>query len=412
MRIVRRLFGDNSQLHVLVVLLFVLLAVFNMATGGRMVTTSNAQNLVTGNAYVLILAVGMVLVIVIGQIDLSVGSVAAFVSMTAALAMYNLGLPWWVGLLLGLLLGALIGAWQGFWLAAVGIPGFITTLAGMMIFRGALLWESQALSIPVPDEWRFMGAGYLPEWGPTWTGMNNSTLLLGLVVFAYLAVMEMRRYRSRVARGGEVEGWVPATRIVLMALAVGAVTWLFGQGPTGTSFPVSGVILLLLVFGYHVVTRRTAFGRHVYAVGGNPGAAALSGVNIQAVQFAVMVNMGVLAALAGMVFAGRATAAGPQDGNLWELDAIAAVFIGGAAVGGGMGTIYGAVMGGLVMAVLNNGLMLLGVSSDRAQVIKGLVLLAAVSFDLYSRRKGRPSLTGRMMEGLRQNQTPSLARFQ
>ena len=180
----------------------------------------------------------------------------------------------------------------------------------------------------------------------------------------------------------------------------------------GTSFPVSGVILLLLVFGYHVVTRRTAFGRHVYAVGGNPGAAALSGVNIQAVQFAVMVNMGVLAALAGMVFAGRATAAGPQDGNLWELDAIAAVFIGGAAVGGGMGTIYGAVMGGLVMAVLNNGLMLLGVSSDRAQVIKGLVLLAAVSFDLYSRRKGRPSLTGRMMEGLRQNQTPSLARFQ
>lgn len=412
MRIVRRLFGDNSQLHVLVVLLFVLLAVFNMATGGRMVTTSNAQNLVTGNAYVLILAVGMVLVIVIGQIDLSVGSVAAFVSMTAALAMYNLGLPWWVGLLLGLLLGALIGAWQGFWLAAVGIPGFITTLAGMMIFRGALLWESQALSIPVPDEWRFMGAGYLPEWGPTWTGMNNSTLVLGLVVFAYLAAMELRRYRRRVARGGEVEGWVPATRIVLMALAVGAVTWLFGQGPTGTSFPVSGVILLLLVFGYHVVTRRTAFGRHVYAVGGNPGAAALSGVNIQAVQFAVMVNMGVLAALAGMVFAGRATAAGPQDGNLWELDAIAAVFIGGAAVGGGMGTIYGAVMGGLVMAVLNNGLMLLGVSSDRAQVIKGLVLLAAVTFDLYSRRKGRPSLTGRMMEGLRQNQTPSLARFQ
>ncbi|WP_043536894.1 ABC transporter permease subunit [Actinomyces polynesiensis] len=412
MRVVRRLFGDNSQLHVLVVLLFVLLAVFNMATGGRMVTTSNAQNLVTGNAYVLILAVGMVLVIVIGQIDLSVGSVAAFVSMTAALAMYNLGLPWWVGLLLGLLLGALIGAWQGFWLAAVGIPGFITTLAGMMIFRGALLWESQALSIPVPDEWRFMGAGYLPEWGPTWTGMNNSTLVLGLVVFAYLAAMELRRYRRRVARGGEVEGWVPATRIVLMALAVGAVTWLFGQGPTGTSFPVSGVILLLLVFGYHVVTRRTAFGRHVYAVGGNPGAAALSGVNIQAVQFAVMVNMGVLAALAGMVFAGRATAAGPQDGNLWELDAIAAVFIGGAAVGGGMGTIYGAVMGGLVMAVLNNGLMLLGVSSDRAQVIKGLVLLAAVSFDLYSRRKGRPSLTGRMMEGLRQNQTPSLARFQ
>ncbi|MDN6565940.1 MAG: sugar ABC transporter permease, partial [Actinomyces sp.] len=140
MGIVRRLFGDNSQLHVLVVLLVGLLAVFQVATGGRMLTSSNAQNLVTGNAYVLILAVGMVLVIVIGQIDLSVGSVAAFVSMTVALVMHNLGLPWWVGLLLGIVLGAFIGAWQGFWLAEVGIPGFITTLAGMMIFRGALLW--------------------------------------------------------------------------------------------------------------------------------------------------------------------------------------------------------------------------------------------------------------------------------
>jgi len=408
METVRRLFGDNSQLHVLVVLLAGLLALFQVATGGRMVTSSNAQNLITGNAYVLILAVGMVLVIVIGQIDLSVGSVAAFVSMTVALAMYNLGLPWWVGLLLGLLLGAMIGAWQGFWLAEVGIPGFITTLAGMMIFRGALLWESRALSVPVPDEFRFMGAGHLPEWGPAWTHVNNSTLVLGVVVAGYLAVAEIRRYRRRVDRhGGEPEPWIPAVRIALIVIVVGALVWLFGTGNPGTSFPVSGVILLCLVLVYQVITRRTAFGRHVYAVGGNPGAAALSGVNIHRVQFAVMVNMGVLAALAGMVFAGRSTAAGPQDGTLWELDAIAAVFIGGAAVGGGMGTVYGAMMGGLVMAVLNNGLMLLGVGSDRSQMIKGLVLLIAVSFDLYSRRKGRPSLTGRMLAGLGQSRASS-----
>lgn len=408
METARRLFGDNSQLHVLVVLLAGLLLAFQVATGGRMVTTSNAQNLVTGNVYVLILAVGMVLVIVIGEIDLSVGSVAAFVSMTVALAMYNLGLPWWVGLLLGLVLGGLIGAWQGFWLAEIGIPGFITTLAGMMIFRGALLWESRALSVPVPEEFRFMGAGYLPEWGPAWTHLNNSTLFLGLLVAGYLSVSEVRRYRRRIDRQhSEPEPWIPAVRIVLIVVVTGALVWLFGTGNPGTSFPVSGVILLALVLLYHVVSQRTAFGRHVYAVGGNPRAAALSGVDIHRVQFAVMVNMGVLAALAGMVFAGRSTAAGPQDGTLWELDAIAAVFIGGAAVGGGMGTIYGAIMGGLVMAVLNNGLMLLGVGSDRAQMIKGLVLLVAVSFDLYSRRKGRPSLTGRMLSGLGQNRASS-----
>ncbi|MDN6794709.1 MAG: sugar ABC transporter permease [Propionibacterium sp.] len=401
MGIVRRLFGDNSQLHVLVVLLVGLLAVFQVATGGRMLTSSNAQNLVTGNAYVLILAVGMVLVIVIGQIDLSVGSVAAFVSMTVALVMHNLGLPWWVGLLLGIVLGALIGAWQGFWLAEVGIPGFITTLAGMMIFRGALLWESRALSVSVPEEFRFMGAGHLPEWGPAWTQVNNSTLLLGLVVAASLAMVETRRYRRRVnLHGGEPEPWIPAARIVVIVVVVGALVWLFGTGNPGTSFPVSGVILMALVFLYDVLTRRTAFGRHVYAVGGNPVAAALSGVDIRRVQFAVMVNMGVLAALAGMIFAGRSTAAGPQDGTLWELDAIAAVFIGGAAVSGGMGTVNGAILGGLVMAVLNNGLMLLGVGSDRAQVIKGLVLLIAVSFDLYSRRRGRPSMTARLFAGI------------
>ena len=163
-----------------------------------------------------------------------------------------------------------------------------------------------------------------------------------------------------------------------------------------TSFPVPGLVLVVLVIVYHVLTQRTAFGRHVYAVGGNPVAASLSGVNLRRVQFLVMVNMGVLAALAGMLFAGRSTAAGPQDGTYWELDAIAAVFIGGAAVAGGMGTIGSAVMGGLVMAVLNNGLLLLGVGSDRTQVIKGLVLLIAVSFDLYSRRTGRFSIIGRL----------------
>lgn len=398
MRILRQLFGSNQQQHLMVVLLLVLVFFFNVVTGGRMLTSANVQNLVTGNAYVLILAIGMVMVVVIGQIDLSVGSVAAAVSMSVAIIMRDLGLSWWVGLLIGLGLGALIGAWQGFFLAAVGIPGFITTLAGMLIFRGVVLWESRALSVPVPTQFQTMGAGFLPEWGPQWTGMNNSTLVLGIVIATALVAHQHRSYRRRVERlDGEYQAWIPRTRSVLIVVVIAALTWIFGAGMEGTSFPVPGVILLVLVLAYHVITRRTAFGRHTYAAGGNPLAAELSGVDIRKVQFAVMVNMGVLAALAGMMFAGRSTAAGPQDGMSWELDAIAAVFIGGAAVGGGMGTVLGGVVGGLVMAVLNNGLLLLGVGSDRAQVIKGLVLLAAVSFDLYSRQRGRPSISGRLI---------------
>ena len=397
MRILRELLGTNRQQHLMVGILVLLLVFFTVTTHGSMVTPSNAQNLVTGNSHVLILAIGMVMVVVIGQIDLSVGSVAAVVSMSVALVLRDLGLPAWAGLVAGLLLGALIGAFQGLFVARVGIPGFITTLAGMLIFRGIAQWESQAVSVPVPQVFQYLGAGNLPEWGPTWTGLNNSTLVLGAAVAIALAATDQRRYRRRVRRlGGEYEAWIPWARTAGIVVVTAAVTWLFGAGTSGTSFPVPGVIVIVLVVVYHVLTQRTVFGRHVYAAGGDPMAAELAGVDVHRVQFAVMVNMGVLAALAGMLFAGRSAAAGPQDGTLWELDAIAAVFIGGAAIGGGMGTVLGGVLGALVMAVLNNGLLLMGVGSDRAPVIKGIVLLAAVSFDLYNQRRGRPSITGRL----------------
>lgn len=397
MSLYRRLFGEHAQLHLMVALLIALTLFFNIATSGRMLTAQNAYNLLAGNAYILVLAIGMLMVIVIGQIDLSVGSVAGFVSMTVALLFEGMGVPWWLGLVCGLLIGGLIGVWNGIWISRVGIPGFIVTLAGMMLFRGAIVWESRSLSFPLPREFQVLGAGTLPQWGPSWTGMNNSTLLVGVVTASVLVVNVIRRYRRRVVRGAiEAELWIPAVRCALIMVAVGALTWLFGGDTSTSAFPVPGLLLLILVFAYVLLTEHTAFGRHVYAVGGNAHAAALSGVNTRAVQFAVMVNMGVLAALAGMMFAGRATAAGPQDGTLWELDAIAAVFIGGAAVSGGVGTVTGAVLGGLVMAVLNNGLLLLGVPSDRSQVIKGLVLLMAVAFDMYSRRRFDVSLSSRL----------------
>lgn len=395
MKHLKQVFGGNLQQYTMALALILLVAIFNVTSNGRMLTSSNFQNLISGNAYVLVLAIGMVMVIVVGHIDLSVGSVSAFVGMCVAISIKSFGLPWWAALLLGLAIGALVGAWHGFWLAKMGIPGFITTLAGMMIFRGLVIWISSSISVPVPTEFTVLGAGYLPEWGPN-TGLNNSTLLLGLLTIAWFIFHELRRRKAALARKHEAPLWASLTRIVLIVALVGYATYLFGSGRPGTSFPIPGLILVGLVIIYHVMTQRTRFGRHVYAVGGNKAAAALSGVSVPKVYFLVMLNMSFLAAVAGILFIGRATSAGPTDGTNWELDAIAAVFIGGAAVSGGIGTVVGSMIGGLVMAVLNNGLMLMGVGADQTQVIKGLVLLAAVAFDVRNKVAGKPSIIGAM----------------
>ncbi|MGO2044072.1 MAG: ABC transporter permease subunit, partial [Cellulosimicrobium funkei] len=311
-----------------------------------------------------------------------------------ALAIRDWGIPWWLGILLGLCVGAVIGAWQGFWVAYVGIPGFITTLAGMMIFRGLNQYIGKSNTVPVPTEIQWIGGGYLPEWGPG-TGLNNSTLLLGVLAIAAVVWSELRRRASARKLGADpVPTSVAVTRVVLFSAVIAYLMYLYGSGRVGTSIPVPAVILILLVIVYQFVAQRTVGGRHVYAVGGNRAAAALSGVDIKRTNFFVMMNMSVLAALAGMIFIGRSTASGPFDGNMWELDAIAAVFIGGAAVSGGVGTVVGSVIGGLVMAVLNNGLQLMGIGSDRTQIIKGLVLLIAVAFDVYNKVQGRPSIIG------------------
>ncbi|MGO1318533.1 MAG: sugar ABC transporter permease, partial [Cellulomonadaceae bacterium] len=393
----KQILGGDLKQFSMVFALIALIAVFEISSGGRMLTSSNIQNLITGNAYVLVLAIGMVMVIIIGHIDLSVGSVSAVVGMMAAISSRQWGWDWWIALLFGLLIGAAIGAWHGFWLAKVGIPGFITTLAGMMIFRGAVIWVSGSVTIPVPVEFRTIGAGFLPEWGPGFTMMNNSTLLLGILGILAYGWSQLNKFRKQAKfEVGAVPAYSFVVRFALVAAVIAYATWLFGSGRPGTSFPVPGLVLLGLVFVYHTVTQRTTFGRHVYAVGGNRVAAALSGVNVKRTYFLVMLNMSFLAAVAGILFVGRSTAAGPTDGTMWELDAIAAVFIGGAAVSGGVGTVVGSVVGGLVMAVLNNGLFLMGVGADKTQVIKGLVLLAAVAFDVFNKQQGRPSISGRL----------------
>jgi putative multiple sugar transport system permease protein len=360
-------------------------------------------NLFNGNSYILILAIGMVLVIIAGHIDLSVGSVAAFVGVSVALAIRDWGIPWYMGVLFGLVLGAVIGAWQGFWTAYVGIPAFIVTLAGMLLFRGFNQFVGKSNTIPVPSDFQYLGSGYLPEIGPN-TGFNNLTLLLGILAAAFVVIMSLRARATNKALGADVpELWVEVTKLVLICGAILYATYLFATGRPGTSFPIPGLILAVLVLIYGFIADKTVLGRHVYAVGGNRHAAELSGVQSKKVNFMVMLNMSVLAGLAGMIFVGRSTASGPFDGVGWELDAIAAVFIGGAAVTGGVGTVIGSIVGGLVMAVLNNGLQLLGVGADLTQIIKGLVLLAAVAFDVYNKIQGKRSITGLLMKNFQRN---------
>lgn len=398
MKYIKKVLGGELRQYTMVIALAALMIIFNITSGGRMLTPSNFQNLLSGNAYVLVLAIGMLMVIVIGQIDLSVGSVAGFSGMVMALVARDLNFPWWLAVLVSLAIGVLVGAWQGFWLSKLGIPGFITTLGGMMILRGGVIWISKSISVPAPPQLKWFGAGYLPEWGPAFTGMNNSTLLLGIIAIAAFAYAQLRkRNRGAGVTGAKEELWPVVVRILLVGVIIGYFTWLFGSGRPGTSFPVPGLILVILIIIYHTITQRTQFGRHIYAVGGNKSAAALSGVNVQKTYFLTMLNMSFLAALAGIMFVGRSTAAGPSDGTSWEMDAIASVFIGGAAVSGGIGTVLNTIVGGMVMAVLNSGLMLMGVGADRTQVIKGFVLLGAVAFDVYNKTQGRSSIIGRLI---------------
>jgi putative multiple sugar transport system permease protein len=275
----------------------------------------------------------------------------------------------------------------------------------MLIFRGANQFFGSSNTVTVPDSFTVIGGGFIPDFGPN-TGYSNGTLLLGLLVAVVIVVQEWRSRRTQTNMGSDKAPlWVSIVKLVILEAVVVYATLLFAGGRIGTSFPISGIILGVLVLAYSFITRRTTFGRHIYAVGGNWRAAELSGVKIRRINFFVMMNMSILASVAGMIGVARAGASGPGDGVGWELDAIAAVFIGGAAVAGGIGTIVGSIVGGLVIAVLNNGLQLLGVGIDRVQIIKGLVLLIAVGVDVYSKKQGRPSLIGLMTRNRRSSET-------
>ena len=375
----------NIRQYGMVIALAALLVLFQITTDGILLKPLNVSNLVVQNAQILILAIGMVMVIVARHIDLSVGSVAAFVGAVAAILMTKHDVPWFLAVLICLMLAAAIGAWHGFWVAYVGIPAFIVTLASMLLFRGLTLVVLEGATVgSLPEDFKKIGNGFLPEIGPD-TGYHNLTLVLGALAALALIVLDVRKRRATQKYGFEV---LPLALFVLKQAVLAVVILYFSYLlASARGLPIVGLILFALIIIYSFVMNRTVFGRQVYAVGGNVDAATMSGVNTRRVDFLVMTNMGLLAGLAGLVTTARLTAANPKAGVNFELDAIAAAFIGGAAVTGGVGTVIGAIVGGLVMGVLNNGMSLMGTSIDWQQAIKGLVLLAAVAFDVWNKRR-------------------------
>ncbi|MER6420602.1 multiple monosaccharide ABC transporter permease [Streptomyces sp. NPDC001137] len=375
----------NMRQYGMLIALGLIVVLFQVWTGGDLLLPRNVSNLVLQNSYILILAIGMMLVIIAGHIDLSVGSLTAFVGAFAAVLTVQHSVSWPVALVLCLLVGALAGAVQGFLIAYLGIPSFIVTLAGMLLFRGLteIFLQGQTLG-PFPNGLQDLGNGFLPEVGPN-TNYHNLTLLLGFVLLAFVVYQEVRdRKRQQEFSLDVLPRNAFLLKLVAIAAAVLAVTMLLAsyQGA-----PIILIVLGVLVVGYGYVMRNAVFGRHIYAIGGNLPAAKLSGVKDKKVTFLVFLNMGVLAALAGLVVAARLNAASPKAGLNFELEAIASSFIGGASMSGGVGTVLGAIIGGLVLGVLNNGMNLLSVGTDWQQVIKGLALLAAVGFDVWNKRK-------------------------
>ena len=378
----------QSGIYVAFALIVVL---FEVLTGGALLEPQNISNIIVQNSYVLILAIGMILVIISGHIDLSAGSVVAMTGAVSAVLMVNWRLPWGLAVLITLVVGAAIGAWQGYWVAYFGIPAFIVTLAGMLAFRALTLsvLGNQGIG-PFPDTIRTLSNGFTDGYlgnialGPL-GGADLASLLLGVAAVAGIVVTQWRKRLARLGYGQDVD---PLPVFVLKVAGVAVVVLaLVVQLARFKNLPWVLILLAVLVLSYSLVAGKSVFGRHVYAVGGNIQAATLSGVKVKPVTFWIFVNMGVLAALAGIVFAGRLNQAGPTAGVNFELDAIAAAFIGGAAVQGGVGKVVGAITGGLIMAVINNGMSLIGAPSERVMLVKGVVLLAAVAYDVWTKRR-------------------------
>ena len=376
---------SNLREYGLLISLVAIMVFFQVKTDGTLFQPLNLTNLILQNSYIIVMALGMLLVIVAGHIDLSVGSVSGFIGAVAAVLMVEYEMHFVPATLICLLLGGVIGAAQGYWVAFYKIPSFIVTLAGMLVFKGLALAVLGGSSVgPFPADFQLLSTGFIPD---PFSGENLRilSLVVGVLIALGLLISKVRDRADRLKHGMDNE---PTVFFVLKNLVFVAMITAFSYLLSSyKGLPNVLIVMLLLMFAYDFATSKTTVGRRIYALGGNEKAARLSGIKTERLTFYTFINMGVLAALAGLIFAARLNTATPKAGLGFELDVIAACFIGGASASGGVGKVLGAVIGAFIMGVMNNGMSIMGIGIDWQQVIKGLVLLGAVCIDVYNKNK-------------------------
>ncbi|QHJ69187.1 sugar ABC transporter permease [Planococcus halotolerans] len=380
------LIKSNIRDYGMYIALFVIMLTFAIMTDGLFMSSRNISNLLDSAGYIAVLAVGMTLVIVIRHIDLSVGFVAGFLGAVAAIFLTQIGMSVWLVIPIVLIFGIFIGLFNGFLVAKIGIPSFVATLAGMLIFRGALLnvTESTGTIIVNDDLFNALGNGFIPSLMEV-NGLHLLSLLVGLIGIILYVYSEVSNRRNKAKYGFDVmSAKIFIIKLVFVSFIIGYITWVLA-GYNGFSWTV--VIMLLVVVVYHFLSTKTVLGRNIYAVGSNPEAAHLSGINVTKITMIVFGSMGMLAALSGILFTARLQSATTTAGTLFELDAIAAAYVGGVSSAGGVGKVTGAIIGAIVMASLSSGMNLLGVGISYQYMIRGGVLAAAVIFDVMTRRQ-------------------------
>jgi putative multiple sugar transport system permease protein len=382
----KTLFKDNIRDYGMYIALFVIMLTFTIMTDGLFMSSRNISNMLDSTGYIAVLAVGMTLVIVIRHIDLSVGFVAGFLGAIAAILLTGMGVPFYITIPVILALGIFVGLFNGLLVAKFGIPSFVATLAGMLIFRGALLQvtEKTGTIIIKDDGFNAIGNGFIPSVMQV-NGLHLLTLILGLLAILLYIYSEISTRTKKINYQFEVVSkGIFIVKLVFVSAIISYITWILA-GYNGFSWTV--VIMLLVVVIYHFLTTKTVLGRHIYAVGSNPEAAHLSGINVNKITYIVFGSMGMLAALSGILFTSRLQSATTTAGTLFELDAIAAAYVGGVSSAGGVGKITGAIIGAVVMASLSSGMNLLGVGVSLQYMIRGGVLAGAVIFDVMTRKK-------------------------
>lgn len=385
--------NDNKHINIdlkqygMVIALIAIFFLFYILTGGKNASPTNINNLIMQNGYIVILSIGMLLCVLTGNIDLGVGSIVALCGATSAIFVVDLGMPTPVAFLAAIFIGTLSGVVVGFFVSVFSIPPFIVTLATMLMGRGLTYTMLQAQTKgPLPKDYTFLGIGFLPNIhiniGPF--NLDLVPIIIALIITVALIISNIHKNKEKKKYGfPTVVKW---QQIIVMIVILSILWFFLYKLARYNGIPIVLILMSILIAIYHFITTRTVAGRQIYALGGNQKAARLSGINTKLVFFWVYVNMGLLSAIAGIVLSARNASATPKAGDGFEMDAIAACYIGGAATSGGVGTIIGAVIGAFTMGILNNGMSLVGLSTDIQKIVKGLVLLGAVTFDLLSKQ--------------------------